>query len=487
MSMRESLPNYRWLRTLLKVTISVTIVAVGGVTFYVFGQKPEIETKDETQFDGALVETVEVGIHDEPLTVAVDGEATTYRIVEVGAEVAGRIEFKADESRGGHFVNAGDLLFKIDDDSYQLEVEQQQALLAQIDEDLRALNIDLDNISSLLTLAEEDLTLQRTRFERTRRLFERNATTESEFDNVKRDELAARNALQRLKNELSAKQQQKSVNEVRRKVTEVALKRAQLNLDRCTIIAPIDGRVVEDLIEQGNFVAAGQSLTRISDASRMEVRCQLQAEEVAWVWKQQLEKLQSASASIDPDDPISLIPVPCEVVYEYGGMETVWDAKLVRFDGTGLSRQTRTFPARVIVEHPEETRSVRTSAGAISITPPTLLSGLFVTVRIPIDLEQPYLSVPIEAVRPGGKLWLKESGRLKIVEVSVAKSTKDLALLKPNPEVSPGQRVIISPLAAVENGMLVREQTDEPEIAALTAAEGRAEQSLNRDAGENVQ
>src|SRR6056297_3230392 len=91
-----------WLRNSLKVIASLLIITAGGVTFYVFGQKPEIETIDESHLNqGVLIETVQVSTYNEPVTVKVDGEATTYRVVEVGAEVAGQIEYKSDKSRSG--------------------------------------------------------------------------------------------------------------------------------------------------------------------------------------------------------------------------------------------------------------------------------------------------------------------------------------------------------------------------------------------------
>ncbi|MBT5017384.1 MAG: HlyD family efflux transporter periplasmic adaptor subunit, partial [Planctomicrobium sp.] len=435
-----------------------------GVTYYVFGQKPEIETIDESHLNqGVLIETVQVGTYSGPVDVSVDGEATTYRVVEVGAEVAGQIEYKSDKSRSGHYVKKGELLFKIDDENYQIAVDSQKAQLEQIDEEIRSLNVDLDNLSTLVTLANEELKLQQEYLTRTQNLFERNATTETELDNAETKELAARNGLQKLKNESSSKRQSQKTEAARLKVAEVALRRAQADLNRCTVVASITGRIVDDNIEEGNFVAAGQLLTKITDASLMEIRCQLQPSEVAWIWEQQIVQRSNIAASQSKnEDPIDLIPVPCEVVFEFGGIETIWDGVLTRFAGTGVSRDTRTFPARVLVKNPEQTRTQTKSGAAVTISPPTLLSGMFVEVRIPVTPAQPLLSLPVEAIRPGGKVWVADQeSKLRIVDVTVARVVGDQSLIRPTTQLSEGDKVILSPISAVIEGMPVREFEDE--------------------------
>ncbi|WP_417849911.1 efflux RND transporter periplasmic adaptor subunit [Thalassoglobus sp.] len=466
-SPRRSFYPARYFPMVLRVVVSLGILTAGGVSYFVFGQKPEIPTDDGSGKPvGTLVQSVTIQEYNKPIMVKVDGEATTYRVISVGAEVSGRIEKKADRTRSGHFVQKGDLLFKIDDAEYRIELERQQALLAQIDEELRAINVELDNLSSLIELSAEDLNLQRGHLDRVRNLFDRKATSETDYDNARQQELAARNALQKLKNELSSKERERATTLARRKVEAATLKRVELNLAHCVITSPISGRVIEDEFEEGNFVTTGQTLVRISDASHMEVRCQFQPSEIAWVWQQQVEAALSSPRSTPRLDPIELRPVPCQVVYEFSGIETTWKGTLSRFDGMGLSRETRTFPARVIVENPEETTSVRVGDGPISIVPPTLLSGMFVSVRIPVELNEPLLSVPVEAVRPGGKLWINDHGKLQIQDVAVAKIVNDQALLRPSSSVNAGQKVVVSPLPAVTNGMILREESDDAPVVA---------------------
>lgn len=465
----QAVTGQAWVRWGLKLGTSALIIAAGGVTLFVFGQRPEINTREvDERFAAVLVDTVEVVPYTDPVVISIHGEAANFRVVDVAAEVSGRIDYKLSSGRSGQFVKAGERLFEIDRESYRIEVEQQQAELEQIDQELRAVLVELENLSTLILLAEEEQKLQRDHLERTRRLYERNATFESEFDSVKTLELAARNALQRLKNQFATQQQARLTTQARRKVTEAALKRAELNLARCQIRAPIDGRVLQDDAEEGKFVSAGTVLTRLSDASRMEVRTQLTNSELVWIWEQQLQSRSELTALALGEDPIELLPVPCEVVFTMGGIETVWQGELTRFDGTGLNRETRTFPVRVVVANPHVT-TVRQQAGngsgsnQPSITPPTLVAGMYVKVQIPIELRAPLLALPIEAVRPGGKVWVNDEGALKIVDAPVARQSAGLALIRPESGLKAGDRVVMTPLAAVTTGMKLREQESHSE------------------------
>ena len=212
-----------------------------------------------------------------------------------------------------------------------------------------------------------------------------------------------------------------------------------------------------DEVEQGDYIKPGEVLIHISDGSRMEVKTQLRSEELAWVWQQQVD---GRRVSTGIDDPLNIPKVPCEVGFRFEGVETIWDGHLARLEGTGIDRDTRMFPCRVLVEKPRETRFNDSVAGA-TISPPTLLSGMFVTVRIPVESPLPLLQLPLEAVRPGGHLWVMRDSRLKTLEVSLAHVEDEIALIrKDGSGLIEGDRVIVSPLASVRDGMLLTETSE---------------------------
>ena len=199
----------------------------------------------------------------------------------------------------------------------------------------------------------------------------------------------------------------------------------------------------------------------------MEIKCQLQAAELAWIWQQSEAALSSGKAGIDstaapPKDPLNVPAVPCEVGFEFEGVETIWDGYLARLEGTGIDRNTRTFPCRVVVDEPHKTRVNNSAGGRASVTPPLLLSGMYVTVRIPIESPVPLLQLPLEAVRPAGQIWVVRRGQLDVTTVSLAHVDGDLALVRQGDGgLNAGDQVVTSPLASVRDGMPVQQVTEE--------------------------
>ncbi len=460
----------RRLHLVANVGGSILILGLGVFGFMYFGRAPEVPT-DNARQDAAnvapLVEVADVKAWDQAFHLDIDGEATTYRVLTVGAEVTGRVLSKPESTRSGTFVNKGDLLFEIDSINYQLDEQRLQARVAQAREELKAVEVDIENTETLVKLAEEENQLQKNHLERVRTLYERKATSDSEMDNAARQELTSRNALQTQQNQRNAMMQLKKTKEASLKLAQAELERTSVDLQRCRIVSPITGRIVDDMKEEGDYVKPGDPLVHVSDSSRMEIKCSLKSEELAWVWQhgQQLnptpiatsETAASAGEASDEKklDPFKMPAVPCEIAFEFQGVETVWDGYLSRYEGSGMDRATRMFPCRAIVDAPEKTR-VRAKTGATSISPPTLLSGMYVTVRIPIDSPVPLLRVPAESLRPGEQLWIVRDGKLRIVTVSLVRVDGDSALVRQEgAALMPGDHVIISPLASITEGMAV--------------------------------
>jgi multidrug efflux pump subunit AcrA (membrane-fusion protein) len=448
----------------------ILILGLGVFGFVFFGRKPDVPTDDSRQ-DAAnvapLVAVAEVKAWDQPFHLDIDGEAATYRILTVGAEVAGRVLHKPETTRSGTFVHKGDVLFEIDAVNYQLEEQRLKARVDQAREEYNAVEVDIRNSTALLKLAVEENELQQNHLERVISSYQRKAASESDLDMAKREELTSRNALQTQQNQLNTLEQLKKTKDASLKLAEAELERTTIDLQRCRIVSPITGRIIDDMKEEGDYIRPGDALLHLSDSSRMEIKCSLKSEELAWVWQQGLamnprpiatsESAQSSPQDVEgrKEDPFRIPPVPCEIAFEFQGVETVWDGYFSRYEGTGVDRATRMFPCRVVVDEPEKTR-VRAVNGQTAVSPPTLLSGMYVTVRIPINSSVPLLEVPAEAVRPGELLWIVRDEKLRIVSAPLVRVDGDSALVQQSDAtIKAGDQVVTSPLASVSDGMSV--------------------------------
>jgi RND family efflux transporter MFP subunit len=264
--------------------------------------------------------------------------------------------------------------------------------------------------------------------------------SDAEIDQGRRSVMAAENTLMTLRSQLE---------------------RANLDLSRTQIAAPIDGVVVSDSVEEGDFVRRGTALVTIEDTASVEVKCSLQTDELYWLWNQAASNDRAlANKSLQPDYEIP--NAPAKVIYRLAGRGYQWSGELARYEGIGLDETTRTVPCRVVVESPRQ-RVVRLSGSEVApdqaTGPPALVRGMYVTVRIEADPRAKLLDIPEEAVRPGNKVWVCRDGTLAIVDVDVVQVTDEVAIIRPG-QLRGGEKVVVSLLAAVEPGMAIREQSD---------------------------
>lgn len=140
-----------------------------------------------------------VTTEDVPLYLDQIGTTAAFETVEIKAQVAGQIISR--EFKDGADVKKGDLLFKIDPRPYE----------------------------AALASAQADLALNQANLRRQGELRAKNVTATQELDTAQANSMKA----------------------------EAAVKAAQVNLDFCSIRAPIDGRVGLRNVDVGNVVGPG--------------------------------------------------------------------------------------------------------------------------------------------------------------------------------------------------------------------------------------
>ena len=443
------------MRILTTAFLCLIILSAGVGGYLLFGNPPEVVQHQNTSQTTPLVRTAVITGHTQPVVIETDGDANALRLITVAAQVSGQIEHRSHSARSGMLVQEGDLLFQIDDTNYRLELERLEAQLSLTNEESRSVEIDIVNTEELIQLAEQDAALRKKQLERIEDAYARKSTSESEVDEATRQETTARNSLQTLLNSKRSMRQMLRQKTAGRKLVTAQLKKAQVDIERCIITAPTSGRIVDDIAEQGDYIRDGDELVHISDSSCIEVRCSLEADDLVWILQKASELADSAADVLQ--DPLAT-PIPCEVIYDFEGTEVLWNGILSRFEGTGINRQTRTFPCRVTVTKPHQYCIDERQAEQVTIAP-SLSAGMFVTVRIPIQDSRKLLSIPITAVRPGSEVWVVNDGILRIKSVAIAHSSDEYILLRATQtDLTENDQVVISPLVSAKDGMAVRRE-----------------------------
>ncbi len=189
---------------ILRIMLPVLVLAAGVGGFLALSSLGRMPTRTHPRSPPPppLVETVSVENYDQGIDIETDGLVVPYREINVSAEVAGRIKFKADICRAGNYVREGTLLLEIDPIDYELEVRRLTKEWEQAKVMSGELDVEAANTEELISLADEEVKLQRRELERLRSLSGNRFVSDSKVDEAARGELTARNALMRLRSQL---------------------------------------------------------------------------------------------------------------------------------------------------------------------------------------------------------------------------------------------------------------------------------------------
>jgi multidrug efflux pump subunit AcrA (membrane-fusion protein) len=440
----------------LRLGTSVLIIGCGILGMLSFGKGSAPPKTDAKKSDAALVETVDIISHEGGLDIQVDGLAVPFKEVQIAAEVAGRITFKSEECRAGNYVEKGTPLIRIDRETYDLEVRRLERQKIEAQQNLDELAVEISNTSELLTIAGDDLKLRNNEVDRQKRLSSRRVGNVKDFEMSQRDQLQSRNSQMGLEGQKRMLTTKKARLETAKDLAEIMLKKANLDLSRTEIVAPVSGVIVNAMAEADSFVQRGSSLLTLEDTSRVEVRCSLTMDELYRLWQ-----------STDPDanttrraGAYDIPQAPVTVTYELAGRTFAWKGELARYDGIGLDEKTRTVPCRVVVPNPGDVKEIRNDDSLVTPKngPPALVRGMFVNVKLHTTPSTNLVRIPEAAVRPGNRVWLVRDKKLVVRNAIVAGISGDDLLVDGDASgISADEKAIVSPLAEAVDGMAVQE------------------------------
>ena len=450
------------LQKILSWIAPVIIFGAAWVGFLWMGSQPPPVRKVVVAPDAVPVRTASVKPQQGGVDIEADGIVVPLREVTLAAEVAGRVLEKSPSCKAGQFVSKGAVLFRIDPRDYQLEVERLQRELNQAGLLIEEIDEELDQNTGTIDLARRQVAISQREVTRLDGLKANRVITEAEHDRALRDELTANNTLTTIsgQNRVLAKRRNRMLEA--QSLAGTMLQRAQLDLSRTTVVAPVDGMVVEERAEQESFVSKGETLVVLEDISAAEVRTSLRMDEVARVWGG-----QPNTALPDGKSTHDLPDTPASVVFSLGDRSFQWSGTLSRQEGKGLDAKTRTLPCRVLVSNPTAVQAIDVYGAPMSQLPPeaprTLMRGMFVQVRVHIDSTETLVSIPEEAQRPTGEVWVVRDGTLVVLRMLPLQGAGGRVFFAANPHgLQPGDRVVTSQLANPREGMRVSETPESP-------------------------
>jgi HlyD family secretion protein len=225
--------------TIRKVVIVLAVLAlVGGASAWYFqrenGQAVPFRTAQVTRGD---------------LVVSIDATGTLEpeEVIDVGAQVAGRIVSFGKDANGKTVdytspVEAGMVLAKIDDTIYAAQAAEATAQLQQARAGLKVAQANLEQAKAKLDQAQRD-------WNRAQKLGPSEALAQASYDGY-------RSAFETAQANVGVAEA--SILEAQAQIAqaEAASQRAQQNLDYCTIRSPVKGVIIDRRVNTGQTVVA---------------------------------------------------------------------------------------------------------------------------------------------------------------------------------------------------------------------------------------
>lgn len=467
----------------VKYGISFLILLIGGVIMFSLYQMRGSTKEKESDALIPMVETASVNEFEGDLDLLVSGTVVPFREIKVSAEVGGRVLKKYPECEAGNYVTKGTKLLEIDPIDYNLEVKSMLSELVQADRTMEETEEEIRGAIKNLNLAKSDLKLQRSEFKRFERL--RSSLSATEYDQAKRNLLNSQSQLTLRQNTYEMLQARKERLKASRQLITDRQEKAEVNLQRTVVTAPVDGVIVRESVEPGDFVTVARELFVFEDTSRAEVLCNLTPGELAWVRKYapeqptdpQLTDQGSAVRNLNRAYQLPNIDVN---VFDQSDPGIQWSGTLQRFDGIGRNETTKSIPCRIGVTNP----IVESAQGERA-----LVRGMFVKCRmvVPAESQKSRLaSLPSVAVRPGDYVWVVRDEKLNRFDLDVidrspvrqSLSSQNVVVVSlDGSDLQLGDEVVISPLPQPTQGGRVILKDEDEETGSSKRRSAQADES----------
>ena len=386
-------------KTLRNVLTAVVILVIGlaaTVMLVKMAKKPERKTPPPTR---PVVTAITVPEEAAPVRIRSFGSVKAKRSVTIVPQVSGEVLAKSAAFEPGSFITAGELLLRIDDTDYVMAAATARSNVAQAQVNL--------------AMAQEEAAVAR-----------------REWDRMGGDGL---DGVDGEPSALVLHEPQLQLAEANLEAARAALAQAEVNLSRCTITAPFDGRVLAADADAGQYLRAGTAIGTVYATDIAEVTVSIPDADMAWI-----------QVSAVPD----AVGVPVDVSAEFGGRRHHWAGRAVRLGGA-VDQRSRLIP--VVVEIPDPYHRVGDR--------PALVEGMFVEVLFSTPPAAGSVVVPRSALRPDDVVWvIGTDGKLDIRPVTVARADVTQAVISEG--LAPGERVCTSNLQYVTQDMAVRVEGD---------------------------
>lgn len=381
-----------------KVILPFAILAVAILIFVVIIRNPSRLEPSNPEQALATVRVAQVQPEAVTLQVQSQGKVQASRRVNLSSATSGQVSWVSSSFVAGGFFEADEVILRLDSSDFENALERSRSTLEQAQTEASHANVEL---------------------ERYRELAERRLVSESQLQDLQR---------------------QADISAGRLRDAKAQLSQTQLDLRRSEVRAPFATIVENTAIELGQNVNRGQSLANLLSADDVEVRLPLALSQLGYL-DIPLGYRGELPAELAPEVTLSGM---------FGGQLHHWRGTLVRTEA-GIDASNNSVQAIVRVEQ----SAVQNPPQGESTQSIPLPVGLYVEASILGKTVDNLYALPREVIRSGNRVLIVDAeNRLRFREVEILRLENERVLIASG--LRPGERICMSPIQAVVDGMLVQ-------------------------------
>ncbi len=338
-----------------------------------------------------------VVISDQPIPIFSRGRVSASEVRQITTEVPGLVKQVSEHLKKGATVKQHDLLIQLDEQPFILEVAQRQA-------DLDRVKLELVRIEAQAKVAQKDLRSNATEYAR-------------HIPQVRH-----------AKSQVAA--------------AESALSYSQKKLEKTTISSPIDGKVVDLMVTEGEYINATSSIARIYGTHTVDVRLPLN--------DQQIDILDLARESDFYTK--ENVTGPRVTLSNYQDKESHWEGFISRVEGERDINQLIYVIAQVSIDTPSNAKQK------------PLLPGSFVEAMIEGENVPDLQIIPRNAEQASNVIWLiDENNQLRRKVIDIIYRGKDESYLLEG--LNNNDRIVTGSFSLMAEGLKVQPYLATEELA----------------------
>ena len=382
-------------RVLLPIAILVGCVLFAGFLY----MTPAQVSETSPEVVPVSVRVAQVELASVRLIVESQGKVQAAQLANLSAPVAGPIEWISPSMQAGGYVEAGQVLLRLETSDYETARARSRAAMQQAQAEANHADTDL---------------------ERMKELAKQRLASDSQLQDAIR---------------------KPDVNAARLADALASFRQAELDLERTEIKAPFNAIIETREVELGQYVNRAQSVAILYGADEVEVRLPLAIRQLGYL-DIPLGTRGELVGNAAPEVTLTGF---------YGGEEHHWQGKLVRTEAT-IDPNSNTVQTIIRVQQPVagDTKLSRLSAQQIPLP-----IGLFVQANIVGKEAEDMIALPRSVIRNNSQVLVVDAeNKMYFRDVEIFRLEEDRVLISGG--LLAGEYICTSPIQAVVNGMSVQ-------------------------------